>query len=242
MTRRAREAFVVCLDHERTSKPLFLQLYDTMRRAILDGRIPAGELLPGEQAGRLDSGGRLRRRVPLHWATSRGRPGHRPPPTRDLHRHVYKGAISGPSPGLCSCARRPRDAFVVARGVSDGHPRAPSQIALADFFAEGHFGAHIRRMREVYRERRDALVAATGRHLAGLDLRSTDAGLHAVANLKGRANDRATSGRIARAGVDAQPLSRFHLGPPASPGLFLGYAALSPAEISDAVKNMARAM
>ena len=134
------------------------------------------------------------------------------------------------------------DAFVVARGVSDGHPPAPSQIALADFFAEGHFGAHIRRMREVYRERRDALVAAAGRHLAELDLRSTDAGLHAVANLKSRANDRAASGRIARAGVDAQPLSRFYLGPPTSPGLFLGYAALSPAEISDAVKNMARAM
>ena len=73
------------------------------------------------------------------------------------------------------------------------------------FFSEGHFGAHIRRMREIYRERRDALVAAAGRHLAELDLRSTDAGLHAVANLNSRANDRAGSGRIARAGVDAQP-------------------------------------
>ena len=69
-------------------------------------------------------------------------------------------------------------------------------------------------MREVYRERRDALVAAAGRHLAELDLRSTDAGLHAVANLNSRANDRAGSGKIARAGVDAQPLSRFYLGPP----------------------------
>ena len=82
------------------------------------------------------------------------------------------------------------------------------------FFSEGHFGAHIRRMREIYRERRDALVAAAGRHLAELDLRSTDAGLHAVANLNSRASDRAGSGRIARAGLTLSPLLRFYLGPP----------------------------
>ena len=131
------------------------------------------------------------------------------------------------------------DAFTVARGLTDGHPPAPAQIALADFFAEGHFGAHIRRMRELYRERRDTLVTTADRYLAGIELRSTDAGLHAVAHLGPHTNDRAVSERLARAGVDAQPLSRFYRGSRGAPGLFLGYGALSPTEISDAVQRMA---
>jgi GntR family transcriptional regulator/MocR family aminotransferase len=220
MTRRAREGFVVCLDHERTSKPSFSSftihcgaryaMAEFLRESSCRANRQGAWILEDDYDGEFRYTGR-----PL--AAVQGIDPHQ--------RVIYIGTFTMVLfPALrLAYAVVPEDlvdAFVVARGVSDGHPRAPSQIALADFFAEGHFGAHIRRMREVYRERRDALVAATGRHLAGLDLRSTDAGLHAVANLKGRANDRATSGRIARAGVDAQPLSRFHLGPPASPGLF----------------------
>src|SRR5258708_34110186 len=37
------------------------------------------------------------------------------------------------------------------------------QMALADFMAEGYFARHVRRMRQLYKERRDALIDALTR-------------------------------------------------------------------------------
>ena len=59
------------------------------------------------------------------------------------------------------------DAFVAARALSDGCPPALTQAALADFIEQGHFAAHVRRMRAIYQERRDALRESAERHLAG---------------------------------------------------------------------------
>lgn len=130
--------------------------------------------------------------------------------------------------------------FVVARGLTDGHPPASVQIALAEFFAQGHFGTHIRRMCDLYRERRDTLRAAATRWLDKcLRLGPTDSGLHAVAHLRENANDRALSARLARGGVDAQPLSRYSHSIAAPPGLFLGYAALKPREIEAGIRRIA---
>jgi GntR family transcriptional regulator / MocR family aminotransferase len=129
--------------------------------------------------------------------------------------------------------------FVVARALSDGHPPSSTQIALAEFFAAGHFGAHIRRMRDLYRQRRDTLQASAERWLGErLRLGATDSGLHAVAHLSERANDRALSARLARAGIDAQPLSRYSHTSAVSSGLFLGYAALKPREIENGIRRI----
>jgi GntR family transcriptional regulator / MocR family aminotransferase len=129
--------------------------------------------------------------------------------------------------------------FVTARGLSDGHPPSSTQIALTEFFAQGHFGAHIRRMRDLYRERRDALSSAAARWFDGrLQLGPTDSGLHAVAHLR-ESDDRALSARLARAGIDAQALSRYSLGSPSVRGLFLGYAALKPREIQEGIRRIA---
>jgi GntR family transcriptional regulator/MocR family aminotransferase len=56
-------------------------------------------------------------------------------------------------------------AFVTARYLMDRQPSSLCQEVAAAFMAEGHFAAHIRRMREMYREQRDALVAALRRRL-----------------------------------------------------------------------------
>lgn len=132
------------------------------------------------------------------------------------------------------------DLFVTARGLTDGHAPTSSQVAMTEFLARGHFGAHVRRMRELYRERRDALVAAFAEYVAHpVELGPTDSGLHAVVYLPRGTDDVAIADALLRAGIEVQPLSRYCRGRAARPGLFLGYAALKPREVSAAVKRMA---
>ena len=55
------------------------------------------------------------------------------------------------------------------------------------------------------------------------------------------AADRLTRAAAAH-GVEAQPLSSFHLKRPARPGLVLGYAAYDEREIRDGVKRLSAAL
>src|SRR3546814_16685364 len=75
-------------------------------------------------------------------------------------------------------------------------PSSP-QAVVADFMDEGHFAAHIRRMRKLYAERHDALMDAAREKLAGLlDVVPTDTGLHTVGFLRaGIAESAAAAGR-----------------------------------------------
>ena len=60
------------------------------------------------------------------------------------------------------------DTFLRVRFLTDVHPSTMTQAVLADFIAQGHFERHLRRMRQLYGERQEALVGSARRHLAGL--------------------------------------------------------------------------
>ena len=55
--------------------------------------------------------------------------------------------------------------FVAARYLMDRQPSTLSQAVVAAFMHEGHFAAHIRRMRVLYKTQRDELVAALEQQL-----------------------------------------------------------------------------
>jgi GntR family transcriptional regulator/MocR family aminotransferase len=62
-----------------------------------------------------------------------------------------------------------------AKIAADRGSPALEQLALADLITRGEFDRHLRRMRPVYRRRRDALLAALNRRLPWLpDLRLRD--------------------------------------------------------------------
>jgi hypothetical protein len=61
-----------------------------------------------------------------------------------------------------------RERLVAARAAADQHPPTIDQAVLADFIIEGHFARHLRRMRVVYRERLEALMAAAARYCGGV--------------------------------------------------------------------------
>jgi GntR family transcriptional regulator/MocR family aminotransferase len=133
--------------------------------------------------------------------------------------------------------------FAVAiRNTGHGVP-AVVQAALADFIDEGHFAAHVRRMRGLYAKRQAVLVASAQRHLQGrLVVEPADAGMQIAARLSGRSDDRALSAALDEAGVVAPPLSAYALGRAPVRGLFLGYAGVPEREIAAAVQTLGRVL
>jgi GntR family transcriptional regulator / MocR family aminotransferase len=134
-------------------------------------------------------------------------------------------------------------AFVKVRLLTDVHSPTFMQAVLADFIADGHFERHIRRMRVLYRERQEALLAASRRELAGqLDVRPADGGMHLVGWLPERVDDREASRHAAAEGLEAMALSFFSSSRPRPGALLLGYAGLTPEEIDEGVGRLARAL
>ena len=128
-------------------------------------------------------------------------------------------------------------AFKVIRDATDTFTATLQQAAMADFIREGHFARHLRRTRQVYRERYAVLVEAIARELAGtLELVGTDTGMHLSAFLPEGVDDVEFTRRAAVAGVSVRPLSICYLQPPKRGGLILGYGGATPAQIRDGVR------
>lgn len=114
------------------------------------------------------------------------------------------------------------------------------QEALAEFIADGHFLAHLRRMRRLYHARRDNLVEGLQRHLGDvITVEVPSGGIQLVARLKRGRADQAAVKRLVEAGVETRALSSLALGRPRDHGLLLGFAAWRESEISAAVRTMA---
>jgi GntR family transcriptional regulator/MocR family aminotransferase len=114
------------------------------------------------------------------------------------------------------------------------------QEALAEIIADGHFLAHLRRVRRLYHARRDHLVEGLQRHLGEvLSVEVPSGGIQLVARLKRGRADQAAVKRLVNAGVETRALSSLALGKPRDHGLLLGFAAWRESEISAAVRTMA---
>jgi GntR family transcriptional regulator/MocR family aminotransferase len=135
------------------------------------------------------------------------------------------------------------DGFVSARTTIDLHPPTLGQVILTDFLDEGHFGRHIRRMRELYAGRQAALVSAVEQEFKGLlDVSSNDAGMYLIGWLLHDQDDQRASEVAAAYGIEAPPLSTFRIEPGNSQGLLLGYTAFSEDEIRMGVHRLAEAL
>lgn len=113
------------------------------------------------------------------------------------------------------------------------------QEALAEFVADGHFLAHLRRMRRLYHVRRDHLVEGLERHLGEvLSVEVPPGGIQLVARLKRGRADQAAVKRLVAAGVETRALSSLALDRPCDHGLLLGFAAWRESEITAALRTM----
>jgi GntR family transcriptional regulator/MocR family aminotransferase len=136
----------------------------------------------------------------------------------------------------------PRDLvsrFAAMREAMDVFPPALYQSVLTDFIREGHFGRHLRRMRQLYRERRGVLVDAMRAELGQkLKVIGDQAGMHLVARLPKAARDHAIAVRAAKAGLWVTPLSSCYAGEPDGQGLVLGYGGTRTQDLPGAVRKL----
>jgi GntR family transcriptional regulator/MocR family aminotransferase len=136
------------------------------------------------------------------------------------------------------------DRFARVRDTLDIFPATLPQAALTDFLVEGHYGRHLRRMRRLYAERRNALVEALDRELGGsVEVLGAQAGMHLVAQLRRhRGSDQEIARRAAALGVNAQPLSTCYLDRPRRQGFVLGFSGVRKPEVLEGVRKLRSAI
>lgn len=160
---------------------------------------------------------------------------------------VYQGSVSKTlAPALrigwlvAPAALRP--ALVERKRLHDLGASTLPQAAMAHLLATGGYDRHLRGARQLYRQRRDALLASLAEHFPAWRPVGVAAGLHVVVRLPDDTDDRALSELLAGHGINTLPLSGYcHDGTnPPYPGLVLGYALLAPDRLRAAVVDMMR--
>ncbi|MFI0452032.1 PLP-dependent aminotransferase family protein [Actinomadura sp. 6N118] len=133
------------------------------------------------------------------------------------------------------------EAVAEAKLLADRGSPAIEQLALADFLLRGEFDRHLRRMRPLYRRRRDALLGALGEHLPGFEPTGVAAGLHLVAWLPEGLREDDLIAAAAREGVKVAGVAPYRIAGEGRQGLILGYSDLNEARIVEGVQALATA-
>jgi GntR family transcriptional regulator / MocR family aminotransferase len=133
-------------------------------------------------------------------------------------------------------------AFVTARYLVDRQPSSLAQAVVADFIEEGHFAAHLRRMRLQYKDQRDVLVAALRQRLGReLSVDPPDQGMHLVAYLRRGLSDVAIERAARDRGVIVRAMSRLYVEARPRSALVMGFSGYPSQMIPPAVARLAQA-
>jgi len=135
------------------------------------------------------------------------------------------------------------DYFLAFRSRTDFRSVNLDQAVLCDFIVEGHLGRHLRRMRNLYASRLEALIAGGERYLKGLlKVSGVQAGLYTMGFLENGMNSRQAETAAAARGVEVFALDRYTLKRPDLKGLLLGFAAFDETAIRKGLIQLAAAL
>lgn len=133
--------------------------------------------------------------------------------------------------------------FAAALALTRRHAPLLDQAVLCDFITGGHFGRHLRRMRQVYAERLSVLMESARKRLDGLlEISDAEAGLQTAGWLREGIDGESAARAAAARDVEVSPLSRYSRVPLKREGLQLGFAAVDAAEIRRGVRELAIAL
>jgi GntR family transcriptional regulator / MocR family aminotransferase len=131
------------------------------------------------------------------------------------------------------------DEVAAAKIAADRGSPVIDQLTFADFLARGEFDRHLRRMRPVYRRRRDVLLEALRARTPELVPAGVAAGLHLVTWLPPDLDEAAVVAAAARRGLGVYGLSPYRISHPGPGGLLFGYATLSERTIVEGIDLLA---
>ena len=134
------------------------------------------------------------------------------------------------------------DDIAQAKSLADRGSPVLDQLAFADFLERGELDRHLRRMRPVYRRRRDALIRALREQTPALEPAGIAAGLHLVAYLPSDLDETTLVDAAARRGLAVYGLAPYRISSDGRGGLIFGYATLSDRAIVEGVEILAEAI
>ena len=135
------------------------------------------------------------------------------------------------------------DTFAKTRNIFGQTSSAITEEALSNFMDDGGFAEHIRKMRRLYRERRDILLDALKNNCTNILVpQQTDAGMHIIADIKNGMSDRLAHLELLNAGIDSLPLSIYYEGSVQRQALVLGFSGVQKKVIPKLVTRMGRVL
>ncbi|MGG6239511.1 PLP-dependent aminotransferase family protein [Nodosilinea sp. AN01ver1] len=130
--------------------------------------------------------------------------------------------------------------FRRAKWLSDRQVPGLEQAVLADFIVEGHLERHIRRMRSLYDQRRQALVAALTQHFGcRVTVLGENAGLHVMVRFHTKISEAELIARAARVGVGLISASPQYLGQRPGHEFIFSYTELDENAIVTGIQRLA---
>ena len=135
-----------------------------------------------------------------------------------------------------------RERALAARDELEIFSNLPTQLVLREFIDSGGYSAHLRRLREDYRQRREAMLALVRPHLGRQFEREINAAGHRLV-LRCPPDVAARSAmRLREEGILCSTLSELSAAAVEDDGIVLGFAAFPPATIAGFGEAVARAL
>ncbi|HEY4145410.1 PLP-dependent aminotransferase family protein [Pinirhizobacter sp.] len=132
--------------------------------------------------------------------------------------------------------------LVAAKNCMDWHCPTPIQLGVARFIDEGHLAAHVRRMRQRYRERREALLEVMDTLAPTLTPLPSSYGMHLSATVPSDIDAEEVAGFLQRRRIKLHTLHRYYHGVVDRHGFVFGFGALEPEQIRGAGEALAAAL
>jgi GntR family transcriptional regulator / MocR family aminotransferase len=133
--------------------------------------------------------------------------------------------------------------LIAAKNCLDWHCPTPIQTSVAGFISGGHLARHVRKMRQIYRKRRQFVLNALEHELAEwLEPIPSFYGMHVAARLRTERNLDAVVQTLLDSKVKIHTFERYYLGSPREQGLIFGYGAADLPDIGHGFSSLHKAL
>ena len=135
------------------------------------------------------------------------------------------------------------ETFAKAMNLLGQNASPITEAALAQYINDGRFAEHIRKMRRLYRDRRDTLIECLNQDCSDiLSFKSSDAGMHIIADLKSGLDDEFVYKALLHDGIESLPLSVYCLAPIKRSALVLGFSGVARKRMPSLVRKMSKTL
>jgi GntR family transcriptional regulator/MocR family aminotransferase len=147
-----------------------------------------------------------------------------------------KSVLAGLRLGFVVLPKPLVEPFAAAKSLWDGGTPMLEQAVLAEFMVSGSFQRHIRRMRRVYRSRRDAFLEALTREFGNqVSIGPCHGGLTALVEIDAAGSAEEMAERAASVGLAVRPATAYYATLPDRPTFLIGFGGLPETEAEAAM-------